>query len=74
MDTQNLDLHSEQFPYFYMEMVPANRYSNMINYTFIHLRVTHDNAIEKLSGVVPVVEDWHARLTFMKVKISYQHY
>ncbi len=40
----------------------------------VALRATHDNAIEKLSGVLPVVEDWHARLTFMKVKISYQHY
>ncbi len=33
----------------------------------IALRVTHDTAEEQLSGVLPVVEDWHARLTFMKV-------
>ena len=32
------------------------------------LRVTHDTPLEHLSGVTPVVEDWHARLTFMKVK------
>ncbi len=33
----------------------------------VALRVTHDTAEEQLSGVLPVVEDWHARLTFMKV-------
>lgn len=31
------------------------------------LRVTHDTPTERLSGIVPVIEDWHARLTLMKV-------
>lgn len=35
------------------------------------LRMTHDTHLERLGGVVPVVEDWHGRLTFMKVATLY---
>lgn len=40
------------------------------------LRATHDAPTERLSGIVPVVEDWHARLTLMKVCIMplYKHF
>ena len=31
------------------------------------LRDTHDNPIDRLQGVVPVVEDWHARMALLKV-------
>lgn len=27
------------------------------------LRVTHDDSVERLAGIEPVIEDWHARLT-----------
>jgi len=30
------------------------------------LRLTHQKPAYRLEGVVPVVEDWHARLTLMK--------
>ena len=32
------------------------------------LRITHDTAFERLTGVVPVIEDWHGRLTLVKVR------
>ena len=28
---------------------------------------THDKAIHRLEGVLPVIEDWHARMTLLKV-------
>lgn len=31
------------------------------------LRSTHDKAVSRLTGLVPVIEDWHARMTMMKV-------
>ena len=31
------------------------------------LRSSHDNAKGRLEGLLPVVEDWHARLTLAKV-------
>lgn len=31
------------------------------------LRDSHDNAIDRLEGLLPIVEDWHTRLTLMKV-------
>lgn len=34
------------------------------------LRATHDSAKERLEGVCPVIEDWHARMTLMKVNTS----
>ena len=33
----------------------------------IGIRRTHDTNTEKLKGIVPVVEDWHARLTLLQV-------
>ena len=33
----------------------------------IRLRSGHDNVKDKLCGLVPVVEDWHTRQTFLKV-------
>ena len=36
----------------------------------IALRTTHDTPVERLGGVTPVVEDWHARLTLMKVSVA----
>lgn len=31
------------------------------------LRDTHDSPCERLEGLVPVVEDWHARMALLKV-------
>ena len=31
------------------------------------LRLSHQKASYRLEGVVPVVEDWHARMTLLKV-------
>ncbi len=31
------------------------------------LRASHDGLVDRLEGIMPVVEDWHARLTLMKV-------
>ena len=33
------------------------------------LRDTHDKATDRFEGIVPVIEDWHARMTFLKVSI-----
>lgn len=32
------------------------------------LRMSQDKAKDRLEGIVPVVEDWHARMTLMKVR------
>lgn len=34
------------------------------------LRSTHDSAVSRLDGLIPVVEDWHARMTLMKVSLA----
>lgn len=31
------------------------------------LRDTHETPIERLQGIVPVIEDWHARMALLKV-------
>ena len=31
------------------------------------LRASEDKAVDRLEGVIPVVEDWHARMTLMIV-------
>ena len=31
------------------------------------VRTNHDLEVERLEGFVPVIEDWHARLTLVKV-------
>lgn len=31
------------------------------------LRDTQDRKVDRLERVVPVIEDWHSRMTFMKV-------
>lgn len=31
------------------------------------LRDTHDSAVDRCEGIIPVVEDWHSRMTLMKV-------
>ena len=36
----------------------------------VGLRRTHDKSLDHLDGILPVVEDWHARMTLMKV---YRH-
>ena len=33
------------------------------------LRDTHDTPTDRLEGVLPVVEDWHARMTLLKVSL-----
>ena len=33
------------------------------------LRATHDSAKERLEGLCPVVENWHARMILMKVRV-----
>ena len=30
-----------------------------------------DKAMKRLQGIIPVQEDWHARMNFMKVRILY---
>ena len=35
------------------------------------LRDKHDRAIDRLEGIIPVVEDWHARMTLLKVNFPY---
>ena len=34
------------------------------------LRSTEETAVERLEGVVPVTEDWHSRMTSMKVSVE----
>lgn len=36
------------------------------------LRATEDKAIDRLEGVISVVEDWHTRMTLLKVWVCYQ--
>ena len=31
------------------------------------LRATEERAVDRLDGVIPVVEDWHTRMTLVKV-------
>ena len=35
------------------------------------LRSTHDKAVDRLEGLIPVSEDWHARMNLMKVIKKY---
>ena len=35
----------------------------------IAIRANHPDAKERLEGLVPTVEDWHSRMTLMKVNI-----
>ena len=37
----------------------------------ITLQSTHSNPQHCLHGVIPVIEDWHAKMTFMKVRKRY---
>ena len=39
----------------------------------VGLRRTHDKPLDHLDGILPVVEDWHARMTLMKVHLIYRH-
>lgn len=38
----------------------------------LSIRASHDRSEDRLEGLIPVVEDWHARLTFAKVSIYIQ--
>ena len=33
------------------------------------IRDTHDKRVDRFEGLIPVVEDWHARMTFLKVRV-----
>ena len=33
------------------------------------IRASHDHPVERLEGVVPVIEDWHSRMALMKVHV-----
>lgn len=33
----------------------------------IGVRRCHDNNKDKLKGLIPVIEDWHSRMTLMRV-------
>ena len=33
------------------------------------LRDTQDKKVDRFEGLVPVIEDWHSRMTFMKVNL-----
>ena len=34
------------------------------------LRDTQDKKVDRFEGLVPVIEDWHSRMTFMKVNLN----
>lgn len=34
------------------------------------LRLNHDDAIDRFEGIIPVVEDWHARVHLLEVRID----
>lgn len=34
------------------------------------IRASHDTALDRLEGLIPVLEDWHARLTLAKVSVT----
>ena len=34
------------------------------------LRASHEMAVERLEGVIPVCEDWHTRMTFLRVNVN----
>ncbi len=38
------------------------------------LRATEETAVKRLQGILPVVEDWHTRMTFLKVEVSHLLY
>ena len=38
------------------------------------LRATHDTAKERLEGLCPVLEDWHARMILLKVLLHDTYY
>ena len=33
------------------------------------LRASHDNPHDRLEGIIPVIEDWHSRMTLMRVRL-----
>lgn len=35
------------------------------------LRMSHNTPQDRLEGIIPVVEDWHARMTLMRVSSAY---
>ena len=37
----------------------------------IGIRSNHEDAIGALKGLIPVIEDWHTRMTFMQVSHVY---
>ena len=37
----------------------------------LHAKSLHAKSLHRLEGVTPVVEDWHTRMTLMKVYINY---
>ena len=32
------------------------------------MRASHDSFLERLEGIIPVVEDWHSRMTLKRVR------
>ena len=35
------------------------------------LRDTQDKPVDRFEGILPVIEDWHARMTLLKVSVPY---
>ena len=33
----------------------------------VAIRANHETSLEKLQGLIPVTEDWHTRMTLLKV-------
>ena len=31
------------------------------------MRASHDRPSDRLEGIIPIVEDWHSRMTLMRV-------
>jgi L1 cell adhesion molecule like protein len=36
----------------------------------ISIRASHDTTKDQLRGLIPTVEDWHSRMTLMKVSLN----
>ena len=54
-------------PQFCKTLLRGDQYSSQGVRGVTTLRLTHQKASNWLEGVVPVVEDWHTRMTLMKV-------
>ena len=52
----------------YQILTGGDQFSVAHYYSAQSLCTDHDSTVERLEGFVPIIEDWHARLTLVKVK------